>query len=210
MLLLILIILAVFIFYKLYNEFGKTKNVVINISEEEMGKILESVQCLVPPKQKQISEKQQANNKMLNDIKKLQEKFPTFTSTTFLEKAEEMFGAIFNAFVNSNKNFLQSNLSNTLYKSFIEQIQKRESLNLKQEISIKHKKTIIEKIQILTSKAKLSISFNVSQVSAMITSEGISFDNPKRLARDVLHKWVFERKFTENDWKLAKTSSIEL
>ncbi|MDR0942553.1 MAG: 39S ribosomal protein L45 [Holosporales bacterium] len=210
MFLYILIILTLLIFYKLFREFGKTKNIVINVNAEEMGKLVKTFQSIAPEKIKKAIETPKFQNKLNSDISKLKEKIPTFAPAAFLKKAEEMFDAIFDAFANSNHKILKSMLTESLYKSFSAQIQKREIGNLRQEISIKHKKTVIDKIQLLTNKAKLTILFDVSQMNVMLNSEGISFDNPQKLYRNVLHNWVFEKKFnSKEDWILSKTSSIE-
>lgn len=136
----------------------------------------------------------------------LQEKFPDFTPAHFLAKAEEMFDAIFNGFANSHHYILKTMLTEKLYERFSSQIERREAKNLHQELLIKHNETTLDEIQILSEKAQIFVTFDVAQMSAMVTSDGISPDNPRRIYRDVIHKWVFERAFGEDNWILSKTS----
>ncbi|MDR1476213.1 MAG: TIM44-like domain-containing protein [Holosporales bacterium] len=145
-----------------------------------------------------------------DEFHRLRQKFPDFSASGFSVQADKLFDSIFSAFASSELDTLKSSLSPALYRSFIEQIQKREKKNLKQEITIKHTKTTMDNVQILVTKAKLFVSFYVSQMSAIINSDGVSMDNPNKLCRNVLHKWIFERKYTDNDWILTKTSCAEI
>ncbi|MBR1480299.1 MAG: hypothetical protein IJ599_05450 [Alphaproteobacteria bacterium] len=62
----------------------------------------------------------------------------------------------------------------------------------------------------LAEKVRMFVTFEVSQMSAMIDVDGVSPDNPKRLYREVIHKWIFEREFDKNSWILSKLSSAEV
>lgn len=146
------------------------------------------------------------NSKLDESVFVLQQKFPDFTPTSFLAKSEEMFDAIFNGFANSHHYILKAMLTEKLYESFASQIELRESKNLRQELLIKHKATALDEIQILPEKAQISVAFDVAQMSALVTNEGVSPDNPKRLYRDVTHKWIFERAFSKDNWILSKLS----
>ncbi|MDR2598445.1 MAG: Tim44/TimA family putative adaptor protein [Holosporales bacterium] len=140
----------------------------------------------------------------------LQQKFPNFVLSEFLSQADGLFDTIFAAFVDADRNALKAMLTTTLYRGFSEQIRRREEKDLRQEIVIKHNKTTLDRVQILMTKAKLLISFNVSQMNAIINSDGALMDNPNKIFRDVLHNWTFERKYGATSWILAKTSSIEI
>lgn len=211
MLLYILVAIALLIFLKLFREFGKTREIIINMTDADKEKLQNVIENIVSQhsEEVQIEPVLDKGSELNKDVINLQEKFQDFSPSTFLIKAEEMFDAIFNGFANSHQYLLKTTLTESLYESFASQIEKRKSKNLRQELLIKHKKTTLDKIQILAEKAKILVTFDVSQMSAMVDSEGISFDNPKRLYRDVIHKWVFERSFGKDNWILSKISQSQ-
>lgn len=211
MLLYILVAIALLIFLKLFREFGKTREIIINMTDADKEKLQNVIENIVSQhsEEVQIEPVLDKGSELNKDVINLQEKFQDFSPSTFLIKAEEMFDAIFNGFANSHHYILKTTLTESLYESFASQIEKRKSKNLRQELLIKHKKTTLDKIQILAEKAKILVTFDVSQMSAMVDFEGISFDNPKRLYRDVIHKWVFERSFGKDNWILSKISQSQ-
>ncbi|GHT89110.1 hypothetical protein FACS1894113_3200 [Alphaproteobacteria bacterium] len=197
---LILAVLAFLTLMKLFGVFGKVK---FSIKDEQLKS-----ECV---KKMLIKTAQNDENALVADkeVLNLQERFHDFSAVAFLGKAEEVFDSIFNAFANSHHHTLKSMLTDDLYESFAERINKREDRNLRQEILIKHKKTSIEKVKIMETKACVLVSFAVEQMSAMIDTEGKSFDNPMRLYRNVLHKWLFERFYSSSSWLLTNISSAE-
>ena len=214
MVMLILAIIAFLLIFKLFKEFGKTKNEpVVTIDDIENSKMtraaIEDLLSSINKSGKTVQRIPLENENLDSEIIALQERLPGFSPTSFLTKAEEMFDSVFNAFANSHHHTLKENLTEDLYENFASQIQKREENSLRQEILIRHKRTTLEKIQSLASKVRLFVSFDVSQMSAIINADGVSFDNPKRLYRDVIHKWVFEKQRNEDPWILSKTSSEE-
>ncbi len=207
MLLLFLILISVLIFFKLFREFGKTQKIIVNLSKADKEKLQKALEEIIPINMKEQSTSTQENNK---DLLQLKEKFPDSSIDSFLIKAEEIFDAVFNGLANSHHHILKTLLSEDLYENFAVQIQKRERRDLRQELLIKHKKTKLEKIQFLAEKVRIFITFDVSQMSAMVNIEGVSFDNPKRLYRDVIHKWIFEREYKKENWIVSKTSASEV
>jgi predicted lipid-binding transport protein (Tim44 family) len=207
MLSIILAVISFLIFYRLFREFGKT-NIIININGEEKEKFVKMFEEISNSKtQKPIIDA--TNNTLQRNIEKLREKVPNFTSITFLKKAEEMFDIIFDAFINSKHVTLKMMLAEALYVKFLDQIKKRENYGLKQELSVKHNKTTIGQVRLYKNKASIKVEFDVSQMSAMIRNDGAPIDNPKRIYRDVLHTWIFEKAFCDKDWILSNTSSTE-
>ena len=214
MFLLFLASVAFLIFYKLFKEFGKAHEIIINVNEEDEKKLKSIIGDIMSRNLKNNNQENSGqdtsasaiNPELAEDIAALQNRFPDFMPISFLAKAEEMFDAIFNGFANSHHYILKSMLTADLYESFAAQIERREAKNLRQELLIKHKKTILNKIRIFAEKAEILLTFDVSQMSAMVDSEGVSYDNPKRIYRDVNHRWVFERVFGRDNWILSKTS----
>ncbi len=207
MLLLFLILISVLIFFKLFKEFGKTQRIIVNLSESDKEKLQKTLEEIIPINMKNKYASIQENDK---DLSLLQEKFPDFSIDSFLIKTEEIFDAVFNGLANSHHHILKTLLSENLYEDFAAQIQKREQRDLRQELLIRHKKTKLEKIQFLAEKVRIFITFDISQMSEIVNIEGSSFDNPKRLYRDVIHKWIFEREYKKENWIVSKTSSYEV
>ena len=206
MFLIFLVLLSILIFFKLFREFGKTQKIIVNLSEEDKEKLQKTLEQIIPINIQEQPIQNQENNK---DIAKLQEIFPDFSVDSFQVKAEEIFDAVFNGFANSHHHILKALLSENLYEDFAIRIQKREEKDLRQELLIKHKQTKLEKIQLLSEKVRIFVTFEISQMSAMVNIEGVSFDNPKRLYRDVIHKWIFERDYKKENWIVSKTSASE-
>lgn len=212
MLMYILGIIAFLIFYKLFKEFGKTQEIIVNMTDadkEKIKNVIENIASINVDRRVTPQDIMQKISEVDDTTLKLQTKFPEFSVSAFLSKAEEMFDAIFTAFANSHLYVLKSMLTDKLYEQFISQIQRRDEKDLRQELLIKHQGTTLDNVQILNKKAEILVTFNVSQMSALVNSEGVSFDNPKRLYRDVIHKWVFERNFGEPNWILTKTSTSQ-
>lgn len=209
MLTFILAILTFLILFKLFSVFGKNQHIPPEADQKAKMKraILENTANII--EEGQITQIAQSDAQE-QELSQLQQKIPDFSSISFLGKAEEMFDSIFNAFANSHHHILKMMLTEHLYEQFAQNIKKREEKDLRQEILIKHKKTAIEKLELLQDKVKIFVDFSVSQMSAIIDANGISFDNPKRLYRDVKHKWMFERNYAEKNWILAKTSCEEV
>ncbi len=204
MVLCVLAMAAFLIFYKLFREFGRTQNVIINVSEEDREKLKNVIDGIIA---KQYGNPDSSGNPELDRVTEaLREQFPDFTPSSFLSKAEEMFDSIFNAFANSHHYLLKSMLTERLYESFASKIERREARNLRQELLVKHLETSLSTIRVIPGKVQILVTFVISQMSAMVNSDGISFDNPKRLYRDVVYRWIFERAFGKDNWILAKIS----
>jgi predicted lipid-binding transport protein (Tim44 family) len=203
----VLAFIAFVIFYGLFRVFGRTQNMIIKVdgeTKDKFIKLFEEIAKTTPTEAQKISSTTPLQNKIL----KLQERIPNFSTLTFLKKAEEMFDAIFDAFIKAQHETLQSMLSSSLYKSFADMIARRSEKNYIQELLIKHNKTSITTVRLLQNKASLTIEFDVTQMSALMRSDGTPIDNPNKISRDVLHTWIFERAYKYSEWKLTGTSSV--
>ncbi|MDO4974875.1 MAG: TIM44-like domain-containing protein, partial [Alphaproteobacteria bacterium] len=163
MFLIFLVLLSILIFFKLFREFGKTQKIIVNLSEADKEKLQKTLEQIIPINIQKQPIQNQENNK---DIEKLQEIFPDFSVDSFQVKTEEIFDAVFNGFANSHHHVLKALLSENLYEDFAIRIQKREEKDLRQELLIKHKQTKLEKIQLLSEKVRIFVTFEISQMSA--------------------------------------------
>jgi predicted lipid-binding transport protein (Tim44 family) len=202
----ILAIVAFLLLARLFSTFGKYSKISIPPKGNRSYKPLNSSIDIVS----ELEEKNLINKNITAEkILELQTRVTDFSPLSFLNKTEEMFDSIFNAFANSHHHVLKSMLADSLYEQFAENIKKREEQNLRQEILIKHKKTYINDIQIRHDKTTVLVEFDVAQMSAIIDSSGNSSDNPKRIYRDIIHKWLFSNYYDDKHWILSQTSSIE-
>ena len=185
------------IIYKLFKTFGRV-TIPQNVrSFEEMFR-------------EKIISVQNTGDKISEEMLKLQSVFPEYQTKNLQQELEIIFDTVFNAFASSRHEALKNLLSPEVYESFAEQISKRELKNLRQEVEIKHLSTVIEKINISNNKrVTLSVLLNVSQMSAIVNSDGMSYDNPNKIYINVSHRWVFERHPDDaNSWKLIKNTVI--
>ena len=213
----LLVFITVFIFMKLFNSFGNSKYNNESITRESMTqeseKKMKTALNLEQPQNPIVqSTIQPVDNSFANDIIMIKNRFENFVPEIFLKQAEQIFDKVFNAFVDSQHQILKESLSEKLYENFAVQIKKRDDKNLRQEMTIEHLKTSLKKIYISSDVIQLLVSFEVSQVVAMVDINGNSLDNPNKIARKVQHAWLFESSKSNNElkWIIVKTSSNEL
>lgn len=202
MFLLLFLLLALVIFFRLYKSFGKVQ--YSNFSDfVKMKPATETVNADTNPSDE--------NNVLTSKTTKIKNIYPDFVPEVFTKQSEQIFDEVFNAFASSQHQILKSKLSENLYEQFATQIQKREENNLRQELSISHKNTKVKDVKILTSTIEITVTFLVEQISAMIDINGNSSDNPNKLPRTVCHTWVFSSNITEKqNWVVIKTSAKEI
>ncbi len=173
--------------------------------QNEINKIQDAIQNKTP------HEKQDSSNFLT-----LKSYFDDYAmESSFFDSMNIIFDEIFSAFANSRYDVLKERLSPSLYDSFSEQIRKREEKNLRQDLSIEHISNEIKSVDVFPSnRVEITISFIVSQMSALVNDDGISPDNPNRLSMEVEHIWSFSREFQSDEnsspsnWILIKTSSV--
>jgi predicted lipid-binding transport protein (Tim44 family) len=158
-----------------------------------------------------IEEGESGNTKELStNINSVKNIFPDFDVSLFLNEAERLLFLVFEAFTKSDCDTLTSMLTTQLYKKFLAQIQKRDQLSLKQEILIKHNSSSIDSVQILEDKVNMLVAFDVSQMSAIYRMDGSPIDNPNKIYRKIMHRWTFERMYSDSNWLISNTSSVEV
>ncbi len=205
MIALILFIVATFVLISLYKSLGKNEYSTL----QEKIVIKPAVEVSNKGNNAQNSA---YSNQIAPKILELKNIYPDFVAEVFIKEAEQTFDDVFNAFASSQHQVLKSKLSESLYEQFASQIKKREDNNLRQEISIVHKNTEIENVKINSLEVELTVKFVVEQVSAMVDVNGVSYDNPSKLARKVQHTWVFVSHNNElpTKWIITKTSAKEI
>lgn len=202
--LIVLLFLTIVLFSRLYVTFGKNK--YCNTQEEV--KIKNAIESLMKNNQnKELTKRYVINSSLSDKVLEIKTILPDFVPEVFLKQAEKDFNNIFTAFTSSQHKILKEKLTDTLYEDFSFQIQKREEQNLRQNLNIEYKQTVLEDIGINNNTIQILVIFNVKQMSAMVDINGKSLDNPHKISRNVQHKWLFE--YINNQWIIIKINAKE-
>ncbi len=225
-----IIFVAIYIFIKLYSIFGNDKYDINNMRDnnnDSETKIKIATEALINSSLHNdknaltiLQPVQIVDPKLSGELLRLKEIIPDFVPEVFLKNAEKTFDNVFDAFINGKHQILKESLEENLYNSFANQIKRREEQNLRQEINIIHKQTILSDIIVSYESIQLLVVMDVRQMAAMVDINGQSIDNPNRIYRDVRHKWVFATSIlldnnsqgdnNTNKWIIKQTSSSEI
>ena len=191
----ILAIVAFIVLYKLFKEFGKVKHNATSQIEEMLKSTMIKIQ-------------DQTEKKEPFELLTIKKYFPEYENSSFYNDMSVLFDKIYNAFAESKHDVLKEFLAQSLYEEFSDQIRKRQEKNLRQELFLNHLSTEICHMKTFHDRVEVTLDFRVSQMSALINEDNISFDNPSKIYIDVSHKWTFTREIKGNSsWILVKTSS---
>jgi predicted lipid-binding transport protein (Tim44 family) len=194
-------IIAVFLIYRLKNILGtKTGFEKSNINEKTQDKQFNNVVSLK-------SEKNDLNNKELNDILNVD---PNFNINDFLSGSENFFKMVLESFVSGNLENIKNFTKPSVLKSFKTAIDERNSEQETLIIDLKSiKENKITKAKITRSSIKLNVIFETFQVRALLDKNDKIIDGDNENEILVKDEWVFERKVNDNNpnWTLVETKS---
>ena len=194
-------IIAVFLIYRLKNILGtKTGFEKSNINEKTQDKQFNNVVSLK-------SEKNDLNNKELNDILNVD---PNFNINDFLSGSENFFKMVLESFVSGNLENIKNFTKPSVIKSFKTAIDERNSDQETLIIDLKSiKENKITKAKITRSSIKLNVIFETFQVRALLDKNDKIIDGDNENEILVKDEWVFERKVNDNNpnWTLVETKS---
>jgi predicted lipid-binding transport protein (Tim44 family) len=194
-------IIAVFLIYRLKNILGtKTGFEKSNINEKTQDKQFNNVVSLK-------SEKNDLNNKELNDILNVD---PNFNINDFLSGSKNFFKMVLESFVSGNLENIKSFTKPSVLKSFKTAIDERNSEQETLIIDLKSiKENKITKAKITRSSIKLNVIFETFQVRALLDKNDKIIDGDNENEILVKDEWVFERKVNDNNpnWTLIETKS---
>jgi predicted lipid-binding transport protein (Tim44 family) len=194
-------IIAVFLIYRLKNILGtKTGFEKSNINEKTQDKQFNNVVSLK-------SEKNDLNNKELNDILNVD---PNFNINDFLSGSENFFKMVLESFVSGNLENIKNFTKPSVIKSFKTAIDERNSDHETLIIDLKSiKENKITKAKITRSSIKLNVIFETFQVRALLDKNDKIIDGDNENEILVKDEWVFERKVNDNNpnWTLVETKS---
>jgi predicted lipid-binding transport protein (Tim44 family) len=194
-------IIAVFLIYRLKNILGtKTGFEKSNINEKTQDKQFNNVVSLK-------SEKNDLNNKELNDILNVD---PNFNINDFLSGSKNFFKMVLESFVSGNLENIKNFTKPSVLKSFKTAIDERNSDQETLIIDLKSiKENKITKAKITKSSIKLNVIFETFQVRALLDKNDKIIDGDNENEILVKDEWVFERKVNDNNpnWTLIETKS---
>ena len=194
-------IIAVFLIYRLKNILGtKTGFEKSNINEKTQDKQFNNVVSLK-------SEKNDLNNKELNDILNVD---PNFNIDDFLSGSKNFFKMVLESFVSGNLENIKDFIKPSVLKSFKTAIDERNSDQETLIIDLKSiKENKITKAKITKSSIKLNVIFETFQVRALLDKNDKIIDGDNENEILVKDEWVFERKVNDNNpnWTLIETKS---
>jgi predicted lipid-binding transport protein (Tim44 family) len=194
-------IIAVFLIYRLKNILGtKTGFEKSNINEKTQDKQFNNVVSLK-------SEKNDLNNKELNDILNVD---PNFNINDFLSGSKNFFKMVLESFVSGNLENIKNFTKPSVLKSFKTAIDERNSDQETLIIDLKSiKENKITKAKITRSSIKLNVIFETFQVRALLDKNDKIIDGDNENEILVKDEWVFERKVNDNNpnWTLVETKS---
>ena len=194
-------IIAVFLIYRLKNILGtKTGFEKSNINEKKQDKQFNNVVSLK-------SEKNDLNNKELNDILNVD---PNFNINDFLSGSKNFFKMVLESFVSGNLENIKNFTKPSVIKSFKTAIDERNSDQETLIIDLKSiKENKITKAKITRSSIKLNVIFETFQVRALLDKNDKVIDGDNENEILVKDEWVFERKVNGNNpnWTLVETKS---
>jgi predicted lipid-binding transport protein (Tim44 family) len=194
-------IIAVFLIYRLKNILGtKTGFEKSNINEKTQDKQFNNVVSLK-------SEKNDLNNKELNDILNVD---PNFNINDFLSGSKNFFEMVLESFVSGNLENIKNFTKPSVLKSFKTAIDERNSDQETLIIDLKSiKENKITKAKITKSSIKLNVIFETFQVRALLDKNDKIIDGDNENEILVKDEWVFERKVNDNNpnWTLVETKS---
>jgi predicted lipid-binding transport protein (Tim44 family) len=194
-------IIAVFLIYRLKNILGtKTGFEKSNINEKTQDKQFNNVVSLK-------SEKNDLNNKELNDILNVD---PNFNINDFLSGSKNFFKIVLESFVSGNLENIKNFTKPSVLKSFKTAIDERNSDQETLIIDLKSiKENKITKAKITRSSIKLNVIFETFQVRALLDKNDKIIDGDNENEILVKDEWVFEKKVNDNNpnWTLVETKS---
>jgi predicted lipid-binding transport protein (Tim44 family) len=194
-------IIAVFLIYRLKNILGtKTGFEKSNINEKTQDKQFNNVVSLK-------SEKNDLNNKELNDILNVD---PNFNINDFLSGSKNFFKMVLESFVSGNLENIKNFTKPSVIKSFKTAIDERNSDQETLIIDLKSiKENKITKAKITRSSIKLNVIFETFQVRALLDKNDKIIDGDNENEILVKDEWVFEKKVNDNNpnWTLVETKS---
>lgn len=147
---------------------------------------------------------------IIQNLKKIKEKYPSFDLVDFMQKAPRAFEYIAKAFADGNKSDLESLLSHDIYKSFEKAINTREEHGEKAEfILIGFKSIQLVKAEMIGDFVELTVEFETEQTNIVKDKDGNVIVGDPTYIETVTDVWTLRKdmKSASPVWILTATHS---
>lgn len=148
------------------------------------------------------------NSEVVQNLKKIKQKFPSFDLVDFMQKAPRAFEYIALAFAKGNKNDLKPLLSPEIYKSFENVINERNERKETAEFSLIAFKTIrLTKAENFGDNVELTVEFETEQTNIVKNEQGQVIVGDPTYIETVTDIWTLRKNMKSDDpvWVLTAT-----
>lgn len=147
---------------------------------------------------------------IVQNLKKVKERFPSFDLVDFMQKAPRAFEYIALAFANGDKESLKPLLSDNIYKSFEKAIDERKERNETAEFSLIGFKSIkLTAAEMFGNEVELTVEFETEQTNIIKNAEGEVIIGDPTYIETVTDIWTLKKNMRSSDpvWILTATHS---
>jgi predicted lipid-binding transport protein (Tim44 family) len=205
--------IAAFIGFRLYNvlghknfEPGKVANTPA--PEAKTGKVVDADFTIITQEEDKDLETK-FGKELADKIREISKKDPSFNAENFTSGAKKAFEIILKAFSGGDKESLQPLLSPDVYKSFANEIDKREAQERVEETTLVAVLSATIKNIVLNKKyVKIAVQIVSEQINIIRDKQGkIIEGDPSKVDR-IEELWTFGRDISSNNpnWKLLETA----
>ena len=141
-------------------------------------------------------------------IKDIKAKDPQFSLTQFMDGAKMAFEMVFDAFAKGDTETLKMLLSDSVFKDFNGELEKRNNEDNKEEttlVAVSGRELV--RAGLTGNKARLTVKFTSEQITVVRNAEGQIVEGDASETHMVESEWVFERDVTSKNpnWKIIET-----
>lgn len=208
----ILLVVVVIIFQKLWGLLGTRPQNTTPISQESAAKIFD---ILMKESQKKNTKKSavdggnlKARPTNLSETEKVLQQIPGFDADAFLEGAKRAFEMIVSAFAKEDVETLRSLIGKSLLKRFEDIIKQRKADGITAETDfIGFNSVEITNAAIKGSIAKITVRFISEQANVLRDAKGDVIEGDENFIQSITDVWTFERNITSAspNWMLVST-----
>lgn len=140
----------------------------------------------------------------------LKESEPKFSIKNFTKGARVAFTEIVEAFANGNRELLKRRVNDAVYKTFDDEITRRQGQNETLEVHIRDFKIVdIIRAKIENGIARIKVKFVTHQTYLLKDAQGQVIRGEEDVPQEFRDIWTFERKVgsTNPNWVLVHTSA---
>ncbi len=150
------------------------------------------------------------NAEIINHLKEIKEKYPSFSLAEFMQKAPRAFEYIALAFAQGNKENLKPLLSSSIYQKFETVIDERKERKETAEFSLIRFKSIeLSKAELTGSMVELTVEFETEQTNIVKNEQGDVILGDATYIETIVDVWTLRKDMNSRNpnWILTATHS---